>query len=119
MSANNRVYLLGAGFSMAVSAEGDVSDEFKMPSMQQLSKAVLDDVKQSRPRLPNLSSTEEAAYDAPWRNRCAATRAEVPRAAPHLRELVRCGRDTLAAAFAIHGSRESDDDTGDLHAPVR
>ena len=64
MSANNRGYLLGAGFSMAVSAEGDVSDEFRMPSMQQLSKAVQDDVKQSRPRLPNLTSTEEAAYEA-------------------------------------------------------
>jgi hypothetical protein len=35
-----RVYLLGAGFSMAVSS--DVPDEYKMPSMWQLSDAVVD-----------------------------------------------------------------------------
>ncbi|CAN5627207.1 hypothetical protein BH09ACT8_BH09ACT8_65390 [soil metagenome] len=38
--STNRVYLLGAGFSMAISDHGTVRDENKMPSMQDLSDAV-------------------------------------------------------------------------------
>lgn len=37
----------------------------------------------------------------------------------HLREPVRRCRDCPAGDLAVYGSRESDHNTGDLHAPVR
>ena len=57
--ARNRVYVLGAGFSRAIS--GSISDDSKMPTLQELSTAVQDILKQN-------GSTQIPGADTPIAN---------------------------------------------------
>lgn len=58
----NRVYLLGAGFSIAISDSGSTATSLRMPSLQQLSDAVIEKLKGAPSRRLIKTSTEETAY---------------------------------------------------------
>jgi hypothetical protein len=57
---SGRVYILGAGFSMAVSS--GLTDESKMPDMRGLSDAVVTKFKQQFPGAPYADAIDESAF---------------------------------------------------------